>query len=197
MIEGNVTGGIILAIPPKDNSTTNNDEDGDGIEDAKEGSAQVSNLRRGAGHGCRRDRPCHRDRPGCQDRQQFRPAVIDGIIAGNGVYAGVDANGLVIGGRGGAVTIANGIECGRLNRRHLKRRQRHGPARGFGRQCPGNPRFRARSGPAEAAPIPRSPLPSRSTLGALSTTIRNSGLVKAIAGGEGGTAIAISTRAAA
>ena len=38
-IEGNVAKGIILAIPPKDNSTTDNDEDDDGIEDTKEGSA--------------------------------------------------------------------------------------------------------------------------------------------------------------
>jgi hypothetical protein len=34
-IEGNVAKGIILAIPPKDNSTTDNDEDDDGIEDCQ------------------------------------------------------------------------------------------------------------------------------------------------------------------
>ena len=41
VIEGNVAGGIVLAVPPKDNNPNNADEDGDGIEDAKEGSAQV------------------------------------------------------------------------------------------------------------------------------------------------------------
>ncbi|MBK6413244.1 hypothetical protein [Sphingopyxis sp.] len=40
-VEGNVTGGIVLAVPPKDNSTTDNDEDKDGIPDDKEGSAAV------------------------------------------------------------------------------------------------------------------------------------------------------------
>ncbi|HEY0316469.1 MAG TPA: autotransporter domain-containing protein [Sphingomonas sp.] len=35
--------------------------------------------------------------------------VINGTIAGTGVYDGVTANGLVIGGQGGAVTIANGM----------------------------------------------------------------------------------------
>ncbi|MGZ3259211.1 MAG: autotransporter domain-containing protein, partial [Croceibacterium sp.] len=42
IVEGNVAGGIILAVPPKDNSPTNNDEDADGIEDSKEGSANVN-----------------------------------------------------------------------------------------------------------------------------------------------------------
>ena len=43
-IEGNVTKGIIVAVPPKDNSTTDNDEDDDGIEDAKEGSAAIASF---------------------------------------------------------------------------------------------------------------------------------------------------------
>ena len=48
-IEGNVAKGIILAIPPKDNSTTDNDEDDDGIEDAKEGAAAISSFGAAAG----------------------------------------------------------------------------------------------------------------------------------------------------
>lgn len=43
-IEGDVTGGIVLAVPPKDSSSTDNDEDKDGIEDAKEGSAVVRSF---------------------------------------------------------------------------------------------------------------------------------------------------------
>lgn len=35
--------------------------------------------------------------------------IIEGGILGDGVYSGVDGNGLVIGGRGGAVSIANGV----------------------------------------------------------------------------------------
>jgi len=38
--------------------------------------------------------------------------VINGTIAGNGVYDGKTASGLVIGGQGGAVTIANGMTLG-------------------------------------------------------------------------------------
>ncbi|HVJ71923.1 MAG TPA: autotransporter domain-containing protein, partial [Sphingomicrobium sp.] len=43
-IEGSVAKGIILAIPPKDQSTTDNDEDDDGIEDSKEGSASITSY---------------------------------------------------------------------------------------------------------------------------------------------------------
>lgn len=107
-ISANVTGGVILAVPPKDNSTTDNDEDKDGIEDSKEGSAaitsygaapavQIGSATRsvtlgpvagtGTGHGL----------------------VIDGTVTGLGVYSGVDGNGLVIGGLGGDVSIAGGV----------------------------------------------------------------------------------------
>ena len=58
MIEGSVSGGIVLAIPPKDNSTTDPDEDDDGIEDAKEGAAIVTS------YGCCSARPIGRSRLG-------------------------------------------------------------------------------------------------------------------------------------
>ena len=35
--------------------------------------------------------------------------IVDGVISGDGVYTGVDGNGLQIGGMGGTVSIANGI----------------------------------------------------------------------------------------
>ncbi|RKF18962.1 autotransporter domain-containing protein [Altericroceibacterium spongiae] len=38
--------------------------------------------------------------------------VVDGTVEGRGVYAGVSATGLQIGGRGGAVTVANGMSVG-------------------------------------------------------------------------------------
>ena len=43
-IEGSVGQGIILAIPPKDSSTTDPDEDDDGIKDAEEGNAQIASF---------------------------------------------------------------------------------------------------------------------------------------------------------
>ncbi len=108
MIEGNVTGGIVLAVAPKDNSTTDADEDDDGLEDAKEGNAAVTSY--GAAPAMIIGATDHAVAigPVAGTASQFG-LIIDGTVTGAGVYSGVNANGLVIGGRGGAVTIANGI----------------------------------------------------------------------------------------
>ena len=108
VIEGNVAGGIVLAVPPKDNNPSNADEDGDGIEDAKEGSAQVTTF--GATPAMvigatNRDIAIG---PVAGTATQYG-LQIDGSILGSGLYGGIEGNGLLIGGRGGAVTIANGI----------------------------------------------------------------------------------------
>ncbi|MFT5329964.1 MAG: hypothetical protein ACI9TB_001111 [Parasphingorhabdus sp.] len=110
-IEGNVTGGIILAVPPKDNSTTDNDEDDDGIEDSKEGSALVRSY--GAAPAMRIGDTSDTVTIGAvAGTGTGFGLVIDGGIAGSGVYAGVDANGLQIGGLGGAVTVEGGVGIG-------------------------------------------------------------------------------------
>lgn len=107
-IEGNVTQGVILAVPPKDNSPTNNDEDADGIEDSKEGSAAVASYGSAAAL-----------RIGSTTQSVTLGAVpgtatgfgliVDGSVLGTGVYTGVDGNAIQIGGMGNSVTIANGI----------------------------------------------------------------------------------------
>lgn len=111
VIEGNVTGGIVLAVPPKDSDPNKADEDADGIEDAKEGSAKVTSYGAAAAMVV-----------GATDRDITVGPVagtasgyglqIDGAVEGLGVYAGVNASGLVVGGRGGAVSVANGIGIG-------------------------------------------------------------------------------------
>lgn len=108
LVEGSVSGGIVLAVPPKDADTAKPDEDGDGIEDAKEGSAKVVSY--GAAPAMQ---------IGATDRAATIGAVastasqfgliVDGPVEGQGLYSGVNGNGLVIGGRGGAVSIVNGI----------------------------------------------------------------------------------------
>src|SRR5688572_5884362 len=108
LVEGNVSGGIRLAVAPRDSSATDNDEDDDGIEDAKEGSAAVTSygaapaLAIGA-----TDRDIAIGPVGGSSTAQG--LIIDGSVSGQGVYSGVNATGIAIGGRGGAVTIANGI----------------------------------------------------------------------------------------
>ena len=108
VIEGNVTGGIVLAVVLLSLGATDADEDDDGIEDSKEGNAAVTSY--GAAPAMV---------IGATDRAiSIGPVagtasgfglIVNGAVAGNGVYSGVNANGMVIGGRGGAVTIAGGM----------------------------------------------------------------------------------------
>lgn len=107
LIEGNVTGGIRLAIAPKDNNATDKDEDKDGIEDAKEGNAAVTSY--GAAPAVAIGATDRAIVIGPAGSATTHGLVVEGSISGQGVYAGVNATGLTIGGRGGAVTIANGI----------------------------------------------------------------------------------------
>lgn len=107
-IAGNVSGGVILAIAPKDANPNDADEDKDGIPDASEGAATVMSYGAAAAV-----------QVGASDRSVTLGAVagtanghgliIDGGVQGAGTYAGVDGNGLVVGGLGGAVTIAGGL----------------------------------------------------------------------------------------
>ena len=107
-IEGDVTKGIILAVPPKDNSSTNNDEDNDGIEDSKEGRAALTSY--GSAAALRIGSASQAVAIGATTGTATGfGLIVDGSISGQGLYAGVDANGLQVGGLGQAVTIANGI----------------------------------------------------------------------------------------
>ena len=108
VVGGNVAGGIVLAVAPKDANKDDPDEDKDGIPDASEGNAQVASYGAapamviGAG-----DRDVAIG-PVASTASKYG-LQIDGTVRGSGVYAGVDANGLLIGGLGGNVSIANGI----------------------------------------------------------------------------------------
>ena len=104
-IVGNVAGGIILAVQPRDLDPKVDDEDKDGIPDASEGAASVVSYGSAAAV-----------RIGAADRAVSVGAVagsafglvIDGNVLGSGVYKDVTATGLQVGG-GGAVGIAGGI----------------------------------------------------------------------------------------
>ena len=120
IVEGDVAGGIVVAKAPKDSDDDKDedkeedqadpgeDEDEDDADDAKPGDGRVHSYGEAPAMVV-----------GAEDRaitigpvQGVSPQfglIIDGTVAGAGLYSGVDGNGLVIGGRGGAVTIANGI----------------------------------------------------------------------------------------
>ena len=107
-IEGNVTGGIVVAIPPKDTKPDDKDEDKDGIDDDKEGSGLIQSFG---------SAPAMRIGSATQDIAIGAVAgtgtgfglIIDGGIVGNGLYAGKDATALQLGGMGRNVTIAGGV----------------------------------------------------------------------------------------
>ncbi|MCI4589769.1 autotransporter domain-containing protein [Sphingobium sp. BYY-5] len=107
VIAGNVAGGVIFDIPPT-LSDTDTDVDDDGLTDSTEGSAAVVTYGSAAAV-----------QVGAADANTVIGAVtgdssgygliVKGGIAGYGIYDGVNANGLVVGGLGGNVDIAKGI----------------------------------------------------------------------------------------
>ncbi|GLR48534.1 autotransporter outer membrane beta-barrel domain-containing protein [Sphingomonas astaxanthinifaciens] len=107
-IEGNVSGGVILAVPPKDTSTTNNDEDNDGIEDSKEGTASVTSFGSAAALRIGHASNSVAIGPVAGTGTGFG-LIVDGNVTGDGVYTGVNGNAIQVGGLGGTVSIANGI----------------------------------------------------------------------------------------
>lgn len=107
IVEGNVTGGIVLAKAPAA-VADKPDSDADGIEDAKEGNARVVSYGSAAAMQVGAADRAVTIGPVANTGSKFG-LIIEGSVEGLGVYAGVNANGLVVGGRGGEVTIANGI----------------------------------------------------------------------------------------
>ncbi|WP_380783591.1 autotransporter domain-containing protein [Sphingomonas sp. R86520] len=192
IVAGNVSGGIIFAVPPKDASTTDTDEDKDGLPDATEGSAAITSY--GAA-------------PAVQIGSATRAVaigavagtgtgfglIVDGGIGGSGVYAGIEGNGLAIGGLGGAVTIAGGIGINGTVAASANGASATALKLGSGSSTPEirNAGTISAAGGGTTA--------SRSTAilvdtGASVATIRNSGTIKATAQAADGTAIGILDR---
>jgi hypothetical protein len=108
VIEGNVARGIIFEIAPPDAVASDNDEDKDGIEDAKEGTTRI--LAYGAAPAVQIGGAADIAIGATQGTANQFGIVMAGTILGDGVYQGINGTGMRIGGRGGAVTIANGIQ---------------------------------------------------------------------------------------
>jgi uncharacterized protein with beta-barrel porin domain len=107
-IAGDVAKGILFDAPPPNASPTDNDEDKDGIEDSKEGTAAITSY--GAAPAVQIGAADHAVAIGAVTGQAAgHGIVINGNVAGRGVYAGVNATGLKIGGLGGSVTVAGGL----------------------------------------------------------------------------------------
>jgi hypothetical protein len=107
-IEGSVAKGIFFEVPPADAVASDKDEDKDGIEDAKEGSTRI--IAYGAAPAVQIGGTTSMTVGATQGTASGFGIVMAGQIIGDGVYQGVDGTAMRIGGRGGEVAIANGIQ---------------------------------------------------------------------------------------
>lgn len=109
LVAGSVAGGILFDAPPRDTKPDDKDEDKDGIDDANEGTASVTSF--GAAPAVQIGSATEAVTIGAVagTAAAGNGIVINGRIQGNGVYKDVAANGLVIGGLGGATTITGGV----------------------------------------------------------------------------------------
>ena len=107
VVAGNVGGGILFDARPADNSTTDTDEDDDGIADASETTATILTV--GSAPGVQVGSATEGTTIGAVANSGGRGIVVKGSITGSGVYEGVAGNGMVIGGLGQAVNVAGGM----------------------------------------------------------------------------------------
>ncbi|MES3096532.1 autotransporter outer membrane beta-barrel domain-containing protein [Sphingomonas aerolata] len=192
VVAGNVSGGIIFAVPPKDASTTDNDEDKDGIDDSKEGSAMVTAY--GAAPAVQIGSATNAVAIGAVAGSGTNfGLIVDGGIGGSGVYAGVTATGLSIGGLGGAVSIANGIAVNGTVQAQANGASATAIRIGSGTTTPElrNAGTIAAAGGGTTASLSSAVLVEA---GATVGTIRNSGTIKASAQAADGSATAILDR---
>ena len=107
-IGGNVAGGILFDAAPADNSTTDTDEDDDGIADAQEGTASISVF--GSAPAVAIGSSSADTTIGAvASSADGHGLVVKGSVSGAGVYKNVASTGIAIGGLGHAVTVAGGM----------------------------------------------------------------------------------------
>lgn len=106
VVGGSVAGGILLDARPADNSTTDTDEDDDGIPDANETTASVTSA--GAAPAIAIGSTTQDINIG-QVGTSGQGIINKGSILGTGIYAGVSVTGVSIGGTGHAVNVTGGL----------------------------------------------------------------------------------------
>ncbi|QTD55219.1 autotransporter outer membrane beta-barrel domain-containing protein [Parasphingorhabdus cellanae] len=108
-IYNDVADGIFFDVRPENTDPKNKDEDGDGIDDDKEGNASVTSYGEAAAVQIGSATNTVTIGEVKNDESEGNGIFNNGSIRGLGVYEGVAANALVIGGLGGATEIVGGI----------------------------------------------------------------------------------------
>jgi hypothetical protein len=107
-VAGDVAGGILLDVRPADADPNDTDEDNDGVADASESNASITSF--GAAPALRIGSSTVDTAIGAvASSTDGYGVVIKGSVIGSGVYKGVNATGVSIGGLGHAVTVAGGM----------------------------------------------------------------------------------------
>ncbi len=106
-IAGNVSNGIVFAVPPPNDDNADDDEDDDGVADNIEGSANVTSIGNGPAVliGGANDSVIGINNTIAGDYS----IIVEGTILGDAEFRGTDGFGLVIGGRGGNVNVQGGL----------------------------------------------------------------------------------------
>ncbi|MGV9010087.1 autotransporter outer membrane beta-barrel domain-containing protein [Brevundimonas sp.] len=109
IIASNIAGGVVVDTRPADNSTTNADEDGDGIPDANEGSGQIDSY--GSAPAIRVGSTTESITLGAAGTGDDAFGFINrGTVNGQGIYDLIDANAIVFGGNvGQSVNLTGGF----------------------------------------------------------------------------------------
>jgi len=186
-VVGNVTGGILFDAPPPNTSTTDDDEDDDGVKDSEEQTASIRSIGSapavvvgGAGDIA----------IGTVSGNNFG-IVVKGGIDGTGLFSGIAGNGMVIGGQGGHVNVAGGIDVSGSITAAANGANATALRIGSGATVPtviNSGTIEANGGGGTSASNVRGILVDT---GASVTTIRNSGAINATAAGTLGVASAV------
>jgi uncharacterized protein with beta-barrel porin domain len=189
VISGNVGGGILFDAPPKDNSTTDTDEDDDGIADNLEQTATVTSF--GAAPAVQVGSASQSVAIGAVASSSAGHGIVSkGNIAGVGVYKGVSATALSIGGLGQTVNVANGMTLGGVVLARAVEANATAVKIGTGASVPEI----VVSGSVIAEGAGAASTAAQAILidtGATVSTIRNLGVIRATRSGSTGTAAAI------
>jgi hypothetical protein len=120
VVAGNVAGGIVFDARPADSSTTDTDEDDDGIPDAQEGTASINSY--GSAPAVQIGTAAQAVTVGpAASSSAGHGLVVKGGITGSGVYKGISATGLSVGGLGQTVNISGGATIsGSVNARAIE-----------------------------------------------------------------------------
>jgi hypothetical protein len=188
VIGGDVAGGILFDARPADLSTTDTDEDDDGVPDANESTASITSL--GAAPAVLIGSATADTTIGAVAGSGGVGLVNKGTIAGSGLYKGIAGNGLVVGGLGHAVNVAGGL----TNSGTISATAVEGTATAVRIGAGGTVPTITNSGTISATGAGTAATTARALVidaGANVGTIRNSGSILATRSGAEGTAAAI------